>query len=153
MYKYGDIIQFKPKTFYGKLIKLIDGSPYSHTAMFLKYEKGVPLFIESHERKDGVVISKLQEWGNYDVYRSTTLKPRPMKEVLEKLGTKYDGSMIVDIVKNKIIKKQPTNNDDTQFICSEFIDFAYRYKVGNGFVATPHTFYTSNQFRKTTDTL
>lgn len=148
MYKYGDIIQFKPTTLYGKAIKFVDGSPYSHTAMFLKYEKGVPLFIESHEKKGGVVISKLHEWGNYDVYRPVDIKPRPMKEVLGKLGTEYDTFMILDILINKFFKSELYNNDDKKFICSEFKDWVYYYKVGNGYVATPKTFYLSKHFIK-----
>lgn len=146
--QYGDVIAFKPTTTYGKAISLFDGSPYSHVAMFLKYEKGIPLFIESHEKKGGVVISKLHEWGNYDIYRPIDLKPRPMKDMLDKLGTPYDGSMILHIIMAKTFKREQANNDFSRVICSEFIDYGYRYKVGGGFIATPKTFYSSKHFIK-----
>lgn len=144
--QYGDIIQFKPTTIYGKAIKVVDGSPYSHTGMFLKYEEGIPLFIESHKKKGGVVISKLHEWGNYDVYRPINIEPRPLVDMLNKLGRPYDSSMIIDIFITKTFKGKKYNNDDLSFICSELIDYAYHYKVGGGYVATPKTFADSPLF-------
>ena len=143
--QYGDIILFKPTTFMGKLISFIDGSPYSHIGVFVEYKNGVPLFIESHEKKGGVVITRLQEWQNYTVKRPL-VKPRAKKEVLSKLGTRYDNSMLWWIFKAKIFKSMEYNNDDTSLICSEFADYIFHYKVGNGYVATPKTFADSTLF-------
>lgn len=146
-YKYGDIILFKPRSLTSKLIALIDGSPYSHIGIFLENKDGVNLFIESHEKKRGVVITKLEEWGNYEVIRPISLKPRPKKEVLAMLGTGYDYSMLGWIFWSKIFKKNQINNSPTLLICSELADFVYRYAVGEGNIATPKTFATSNKFR------
>lgn len=144
--KYGDIILFKPTGLMGKLISKIDGSPYSHVGVFLEYDNGVPLFIESHEKKGGVVITKLQEWQNYTVLRPIKIKPRPKQELLELLGTGYDFSMLGWILKAKLFGKEAPNNSPTLLICSEFADYAYHYKIGNGRVATPKTFALSDKF-------
>lgn len=148
MYQYGDVIFFKPAGLYGKAIKLVDGSPYSHTAVFWKYEEGIPLFIESHENKGGVVISKLHEWGNYDVYRPIDLKIRPIKEVLDKVSTEYDVWLIPTILLDKLLQAETFNNNQDKFICSEFVDYVFYYKIGNGKMATPKTFYLSKHFKK-----
>lgn len=143
--QYGDIILFKPTTLMGKLIAFIDGSPYSHIGVFIEYRNGVPLFIESHEKKGGVVITKLEEWRNYTIKR-TALKPRPRHEVLSKLGTRYDSSMLWWIMKAKIFRTVQSNNDDSSLICSEFADYVFHYKIGGGNVATPKTFNDSTLF-------
>jgi len=149
MYKYGDIILFKPIGLYGKAITFVDGSPISHIGVFWKYEKGIPLFFESHEKKGGFVISKLHEWGNYEVRRPKKhLKIRPVKEVLNKVGTEYDKWLIIDILLNKLSKDTVYNNNENHFICSELADYIFYYKVGNGKLATPKTFYISNEFEK-----
>jgi hypothetical protein len=144
--KYGDILLFKPTSFTGKLIAWIDGSPYSHGAVYIGKQNGHHLFIESHEKKGGVVMTRLEEWKNYIVLRPKTLKPRPKREVLSKLGTRYDWSMIGWIFWSKIFPTQIDNNDDDMLICTEFCDFVYRYKIGKGKVATPKTFYESDEF-------
>lgn len=139
-YKYGDIILFRPSGgFVSWLISKIDGGQYSHGAIFWKYEHGVPLFIESHESKGGVVITKLQEWSNFDVYRPTALQIRPAHEVLEMVGRKYDYSMIWWIFKSKLRRKKLQNNDDAQVICTELVDKCYYYCFGEGYICTPRT--------------
>jgi hypothetical protein len=143
--KYGDIILFKPTTLLGKIISLIDGSPYSHIGVFIEYRNGIALFIESHEKKGGVVITQLQEWENY-IVKKPLIKPRLKKDVLAKLGTKYDFSMLVWLLKAKILKKKQYNNNDSTLICSELADYVFNYKVGSGYVATPRTFSESKLF-------
>lgn len=129
----------------GKLISFFDGSEYSHIGMFIKYDNGVPIFIESHEKKSGVVMTKLEEWRNYTI-KSPTIKPRPKKEVLNMLGTSYDSSMLWWLLKAKVFKSKQQNNDEKSLICSEFIDWCFHYKVGGGYVATPKTFNDSKLF-------
>jgi hypothetical protein len=139
-YQYGDIILFKPTNgFVSRLISFVDGSDYSHAAIFWKYEHGIPLFIESHEKRGGVVINKLQEWGNFDVYRTETLLPRPEHEMLEMVGRKYDFSRLWWIFKAKVLKFKLQNNDETLVICSELVDFCYYYTLGEGLICTPKT--------------
>lgn len=143
---YGDIILFKPMTFRGRLISLIDGSPYSHIGMFLRYDANIPLFIESDESTGGVVIMQLQDWQNYIILKPVGISPRPIEQILEKLGTPYDTIMILDILLAKIFKRNKQNNNENKFICSEFIDYCYNYKIGQGNVATLKTFYQSKLF-------
>lgn len=143
--EYGDIILFKPSSLLGSLISFIDGSEYSHVGMFIEYKNGVPLFIESHEKKNGVVITKLQEWQNYTV-KKTLIKPRRKREVLNMLGTSYDNSMLWWIFKAKVFSLKQENNDEKSLICSEFIDWCFNYQVGHGYVATPKTFNDSKLF-------
>ncbi len=139
-FQYGDVIMFRPTGgFVSRMISLIDGSQYSHGAIFWKYENGVPLFIESHEARGGVVINKLQEWSNFDVYRAKSLKIRPAHEMLETVGRRYDYSMLWWILKAKILKTKVQNNDDTIFICTELIDFGFWYSLGQGYICTPKT--------------
>jgi hypothetical protein len=138
--KYGSIILFKPTSLMGKLIALIDGSPYSHAAIYLGKQNGQHLFIESHEKKNGVVITRLEEWRNYIVF-TPNLKIRPKRELLAKLGSRYDASMLGWIFWAKIFRKNPDNNDDGTLICSELVDWAYHYKIGKGKICTPKTIY------------
>jgi len=139
-YKYGDVIMFKPTGgIVSRLISLVDGSKYSHGAIFLGYVEGVPLFIESHEKRGGVVINKLQEWGNFDVFRSDSLKARPMGEMLKMVGRRYDYSMLWWILKAKILRSKLQNNDDALVICTELVDLCFYYTLGDGYVCTPKT--------------
>jgi hypothetical protein len=139
-FKYGDVIMFRPTGgFVSKMISLIDGSEYSHGAIFWKYDNGVPLFIESHEARGGVVINKLQEWSNFDVYRAKGLKARPINELLGMVGRRYDYSLLWWIFKTKILRSNLQNNDNTMVICTELVDFCYYYTLGAGYVCTPNT--------------
>lgn len=139
-YQYGDIIAFKPTGgFVSKMISKIDGSPYSHIAIFWRYVDGVPLFLESHEARGGVVINKLQEWGNFDVFRPKALKPRPEKEMLALVGNRYDYSMLWWILKAKLLHQKLQNNGNDTVICSEYADYGYYYTLGDGYVCKPST--------------
>jgi hypothetical protein len=141
-FRYGDIIAFKPTGgFVSKMISKVDGSPYSHIAIFWRYVDGVPLFLESHEARGGVVINKLQEWGNFDVFRPHALKPREEKEMLHLVGNRYDYSILWWIFKAKIFKKTLQNNDDTKVICSEYADYCYYYTLGEGKICTSKTIF------------
>jgi hypothetical protein len=136
--KYGDILLFKPKGLIGKLISLADGSPYSHAGLFIGYFNKVPIFIESHEKRGGVVLIKLEEWSNFIVLRSEST-PRPVRDVLQLLNTKYDYSRLFWILKAKLTNKSVTNNDESKLICSELVDYAYHYEFGKGKICTPAT--------------
>jgi len=138
--EYGDIIMFKPTGgIVSRLISLVDGSKYSHGAIFLGYEFGVPLFIESHEKRGGVVINKLQEWSNFDVLRPVALKPRPIEDMLKMVGSRYDYSLLWWIFKAKILRSKLQNNDNSSVVCTELVDFCYYYTLGDGYVCTPKT--------------
>jgi len=137
-FQYGDIIAFKPRHGWkSQAISLIDGSPYSHVGFFWKYENGIPLFLESHEDRGGVVINQLKEWANFDVFRTERFSPRPEEEMLELVGTKYDKSLLWWIFKAKVLKFDLQNNGESELICSEFVDHGYYYALGGGYVCTP----------------
>lgn len=144
--KYGDIILFTPTSITGRLISMIDGSPYSHVGIFIKYENGIPLFLESHEKKNGVVLSRLEEWGNYKVLRPVALVPRFKADLVKLLGTKYDFSMIVWICVAKFLHKKEINNDFSKLICSELVDYTYHYSIGKGEICTPRMIAESELF-------
>lgn len=141
-FKYGDILCFKPNSLIGHLIVIVDSKGlgnYSHNAVFLRYQNGVPLFIESHEsNKRGVAIQQLrEEWNNYDVYRSN-LKPRPVKELLKLLGNKYDGKRLWKIVKFRFFGIKIDSDDSNELICSELVNYAFNYKLLPAGYSTPY---------------
>lgn len=145
--KYGDIILFKPTSFHGRLITWIDGSSFSHAAIYLGKDNGVDIFIESHEKKNGVVITQLENWKNYTILRpKKQIKRKTRKELLSKLGTGYDFSMIGWILLAKILHKDMDTNSDNLLICSELVDWFYNYKIGAGKICTPKTIATSDKF-------
>lgn len=141
--KYGDIILFKPTGLVGKLISYFDGSPYSHGAIYLGKIAGQHLFIESHEKRRGVVIVRLEEWRkNYIVLRPNFLKkPKSKEEVLRLLNTKYDYSRLWWILKSKLFGSRVYNDDDTKLICTELCDNVWGYALGGGYTCTPKTIY------------
>jgi hypothetical protein len=143
--KFGDVILFKPTSFIGKAIAFVDGSAYSHAAVYLGEYDGVDLFIESHEKKSGVVITKLERWRNYTVLRSN-LKHKTKKELMQKLGTGYDFSMIRWILIAKLFNKDAQANDEGLLICSELVDWFFEYQIGEGKICTPKTIALSNKF-------
>ena len=145
--KFGDIILFKPTGLHGKIIAKIDGSGYSHAAIYLGKDSGVDLFIESHEKKNGVVITRLEDWKNYTVLRpKKKMKHHTREALLEKLGTGYDFSMIGWILVSKIFNKDRDTNDDNLLICSELVDWFYMYEIGGKKICTPRTIATCDKF-------
>jgi uncharacterized protein YycO len=145
--KFGDVILFQPTSFHGKIIAWVDGSPYSHAAIYLGKDSGVDVFIESHEKKSGVVITQLEDWRNYVVLRPVKpMKHRTRKELLSKLGKGYDFSMIGWILLAKIFRKDRSTNDDNLLICSELVDWFYYYAIGGKKICTPKTIATCDKF-------
>lgn len=139
-FQYGDVIMFRPTGgFVSNAISKIGDSEYSHGAIFWKYVNGIPLFIESHESRGGVVINRLQEWSNFDVYRPKGLEIRPAHELLEMVGRRYDYSMLWWILKARILKTKVQNNDNALVICTELVDFVFYYSLGRGYVCIPKT--------------
>jgi hypothetical protein len=138
MMKYGDIIQFKPTSLVGRIICLIDRSPYSHTAIYLGRYASKNLIIESHPNTQGVRISVLQDWKNYIVLRAPT-EPLPKSQLLGTIGAKYDFNRIYHLLKTKLLGGVLLNNGETELICSELADYCHNYTLGNKGVCTPAT--------------
>jgi hypothetical protein len=132
-FEYGDIICFKPSTLIGYLIVFFDGwyrGKYSHNAIFLEYFEDIPLFIEAHEsNKRGIAIQRLEERGNYAVYRPISLQPRDKIEVLRLLNTKYDARRIWKILKHRLFGIKIPKDTPNEMICTEFVNFTYRNEL------------------------
>lgn len=148
-FKYGDLLAFRPTSKTGELIRIIDSKgkgQYSHWAVFLGYRRGVPIFIESHEGRGGVVIVGLKEWFNtYDVYRPKKLKPRPEVDLLKLLGNEYDYKRIWLILKNRLFGTKLFGDSPKNPICTELCNYAYRYKLAKPGQATPYTLEKSSE--------
>lgn len=145
MFSYGDIILFEPLTLKGEVVRLFDSffkCPYSHAGIFWKYEQGVPLFIETDSRTGELVVTKLQEWKNYAVYRPN-LPILDERQLLSYLGTKYDYNRIFKIIMNRLFHFPIYSDDTTKMICTEFVNHAYFYLLTKKGLATPYTVYKS----------
>lgn len=141
-YTYGDILCFRPTTFKGDLIVAIDSKglgQYSHNAIFWKYIFGKPYFIEAHENNGrGVGIVQLQEyWNNYDVYRPT-IKPRPERQLLDKMGNSYSKGRLWKIFLNRLFGIKITSDNADEMICTELVNYAYRYELLKAGYETPY---------------
>lgn len=145
--QYGDLIAFYPTSKMGELIRIVDSKGlgnYSHWATFIGYRRGIPLFIESHEGRGGVVILALKEWQNtYDIYRAKELKPRPEKDLLNLLGNGYNFKKIWLILKNRMFGTKLFGGSPDKPICTELCNFAYRYRLAPAGQATPYTLENS----------
>lgn len=141
--RYGDIILFTPTGLIGKLICKIDGSKYSHGAIYLGQYHGEHLFIESHEKRGGVCIRRLEEWRrNYIILRPNYIvKPKSKEDVIKLLNRKYDYARLWWIFKSKILKLNLQNDDPYRLICTELCDFVWHYNLGSGNTCTPNTIY------------
>lgn len=133
-FQYGDILCFRPTGIVGELIVAIDSKglgDYSHNAIFWKYEQGIPLFLEAHEKNGrGVGIVKLQEhWNNYDVFRCVDLDVRPDKEMLDKLGNMYSRSRLFKIFMFRVFGVPIKSDNVDETICTEYVNFCFKYKL------------------------
>lgn len=138
--QYGDLLFFTPTTsFFSHLIQKIDGSRFSHVALFLGKKYAHNLFIESQDGV-GITISLLKEWRNYEIYRPE-LQCMPPSMILNDLGKPYDRKKIVQILSHKIFGTPLTADDDHALICSESVNKWYYYKLYEKGKATPATIY------------
>lgn len=137
---YGDLLFFKPSSFTSSLIPLVDGSPYSHVAMFLGHKYGNPIFIESQDGI-GIIIRKVQDWKNYDIYRVTSVCPKSINSVVSDLSKPYDRKKITDILWHKLAGVPLYADSDSAMICSEAVNRWYDYKLFEKGQATPATIF------------
>lgn len=148
--KYGDLIAFRPTSKTGELIRAIDSrgfGDYSHWAFFWGYKDGAPLFLESVEGR-GVQVNMLEEWRNtFDIYRPIDLKPRPVREMLLLVGAKYDYNRIWAILMNRLFGKKLYADSPTQPICTEYVNYGYKYKIVPAGTATPFTLENSDKLQ------
>lgn len=138
--RYGDLIFFEPtSSIFSRIIPIIDGSRFSHVAMYLGRKYGHNLFIESQDGI-GVVINNLQDWRNYTIIRPEKT-PMPISVVLNDLGKKYDRMKLVALLQHRIFGTPLLADDDHALICSEAVNKWYYYKLYDKGQATPATIF------------
>ena len=148
--KKGDLLAFQPSSKMGEMIRVIDSKgegKYSHWAIFWGYKDGAPLFLESVEGV-GVRPCVLLEWRqNYDVYRPVDpkIEMRDVGDLILLIGAKYDYKRIWVILKNRLFGTPLYADSPTKPICTEFVNFAYRYKLVKSGQATPFTLEKSKK--------
>lgn len=61
----------------------------------------------------------------------------PITKMLALLNTRYDYSRLWWIIKAKILGFNLQNDDAAKLICSELIDYGWRYALGGAYLLTP----------------
>lgn len=143
--KYGDIILFEPTSVIGRVQVVIDNLSqprkfnFSHGAIFLERVGDSCLMVESVNR-GGVRIAPLQEWKNYTIVRPEGFGIiMPKKRLISKIYSDYDFNKIGRIFMSRIFNYPLTVDDDRKLICTELVNFAYRYKITKKGQCTPVT--------------
>jgi len=142
--QYGDIILFEPSMYSSRVRVWIDNLGrnkkynYSHGALFWGYIGNTPLMIESVS-PCGVHITKVQEWRNYIIIRPVDKIITTQNDLISYLDKRYDYSKLWSVFKNKFFGTPLTADNDTQVICTEFINLAYSYSLCKKGGCTPVT--------------
>lgn len=152
--KYGDILQFRPTSAKGELIRWADAtiggwrdnglgsmSPYSHTAVYDRYEDGQHWMFESDG--EGVRHSViLEELGNFDIFRTNTPMPIRSREELAALCNrrKYDFLGLLKILSYYVTGREHDWQDLRRMWCTEFANWAYFGRIVEDGPSTPRTF-------------
>jgi hypothetical protein len=144
--KYGDLIFFYPSRITSSLIPPIDGSPFSHIAMFTYYRHGAYRFIESDSRRGGVTEPKIDGHENIVIVRLHDVIPMPPSVVYRDLNKRYDHSKLFQLFLHKVIGTSLYADDDSAMICSEAVNKWYNYKLFEKGHATPATIWYNLQF-------
>lgn len=140
--EYGDIILFEPTRLTSRIQVKIDNlgqkhkHNYSHGAIFWGKEGGVPLMIESVS-PCGVHIAKVQTWRNYVIVRPDNKEVLSRHTLANYLNAKYDYNKLYAVILNRVFGSPLTVDDDTQVICTEFINLAYGYTLTEKGMCTP----------------
>lgn len=143
--QYGDILAFEPRSWQGNLITYYDKSKYSHCAIYLGKLHNRHLFIEADW--SGVRINAINiDWKNVYMYR-THYKPRSIKSVLKQVGKKYDYYKLWRIFLHYAFKRPMKTKGDAEdnFICTEFVNYVFMYRIAERGYATPRTITESTK--------
>lgn len=140
---YGDVVLFYPNSRYSEAITKIDGSPYSHIAVYLEYRYGYHWMLESTSTKGGFVVSKIREdWRNFDVFDMSkyTEHLRPVEEMMKLVDERpYDYGRIRELLFYYLLRKNPKLSDSRSLICAESVNINYKGIFGTN--PTPKTIY------------
>lgn len=155
--RFGDVIQFRPLSLKGELIRVVDAkvggwrdnglgsdSPYSHTAIYDRLENSQHWMFESDGAgvRHSVIVTEL---GNFDIYRPAEgLTPRIRREISKICNRrKYDFFGLLSVLWYYVTGKQQDWSDLRNLWCSEFANWVwYGALVPNG-PATPRTVYAA----------
>lgn len=141
--RYGDIIFFKPFTISGKIITWIDGSPYSHTAIYWG-KLGGEHFVFEAQRGRSIGLTKLQNWRNFIIVRPKQ-KICSQKKLMSVEGNGYQTNKLLAIALNKCFGLALEADDPTCMICSELVNWAYDYSLGEKGNCTPASLFDELQ--------
>jgi len=147
--KFGDIILFRPHSFLGFLITALDGSEYSHGAVYLEERYGRHLFIEALT-DGGVKLSILDEFaggdgtGNFDIYRPEWLGlPSVTTNQAMALADRrsYDFGRIRRILGFYLLGIRMPKVRGSRLICTELVNWVWGNRLVEGELVTPRTVY------------
>lgn len=139
--RYGDVIFFEPYTLSGEVIKYIDGSPYSHVALFWGYIAGQPYMFEAQRGKT-IGLTRVQDWRNFIIIRpSNKAWLRKQEEVMQVEGNSYQTNKLFAICLHKMFGIPLEADSPSSMICSELVNWAYHYVLGDKGDCTPATLF------------
>ena len=142
--KYGDIILFRPTGMISQLQTKIDSigqepQNFSHGAIFLENIGDIGIMVES-VNKGGVRIAPIQEWRNYVIVRPEgSYRIVPKKSLISKVRSDYDFNKILRVMFSRLFGVSLSADDDKKLICTELINYAYRYQLTEKGMCTPVT--------------
>lgn len=139
--RYGDVIFFEPYTLSGDIIRKIDGSPYSHVAIFWGYIGGQPYMFEA-QRNKSIGLTKVQDWINFIILRpSNRAWLKKPEELMQIEGRSYQTNKLVAIALHKLLGVSLEEDDPNSMICSELVNWAYNYVLGEKGNCTPASLF------------
>lgn len=139
--RYGDVIFFEPYTLTGRLITAIDSSPYSHVALFWDNIAGQPFMFEAQRGKT-IGLTRVQDWRNYIIIRPHNKAwLRKPEEVMQIEGRSYQTNKLAAIALNRLIGMPLEADSPDSMICSELVNWAYNYSLGEKGNCTPATLF------------
>lgn len=139
--RYGDVIFFEPYTITGNIITWIDGSPYSHVAIYWGEIAGQPYMFEAQRNKK-IGLTRVQDWRNYIIIRPHNKAwLRKQEEVMQIEGRSYHTNKLVAIALNRILGVSLEADSPDEMICSELVNWVYNYNLGEKGNCTPASLF------------
>jgi len=139
--RYGDVIFFEPTSLTSKIITWIDGSPYSHVALYWDIIGGKPFMFEAQYGRD-VGLTRVQDWKNFIIIRPTNKAwLRKQEELMTVEGNSYQTNKLFAIALHKIFGTPLEADSPNSMICSELVNWAYHYNLGEKGDCTPATLF------------
>lgn len=139
--RYGDVIFLEPYTITGNLITWVDKSPYSHVAIYWGEIAGQPYMFEAQISKK-IGLTRVQDWRNFIILRPHNKAwLRKQEELMQIEGRSYQTNKLVAIALYKIFGISLEEDDPSSMICSELVNWAYNYNLGDKGNCTPASLF------------